>query len=151
VFQRLSTLPEENFAAKKPGEGCSNMANEDAGWFRKEDRMEKQPRRIIPITVLGKWSVGLIVTMPLLFIIGTSFTNSIYKSIPAGDTILSDISARPALALTMLAGMVAGISALITGLLAIIKLKDYTLMVYISSFFGALLVLFLTGEILFPH
>ncbi len=113
--------------------------------------MTKQPWRIMPITTIGKWSVGLIVAMPLLFIIGTSFTNSFYKSVPAGGTILADIAARPALALTMLAGMVAGISAFITGLLAIIRQKEYALLVYVSSSIGALLVLFLAGEILFPH
>jgi hypothetical protein len=102
-------------------------------------------------TTLGKWSIGLIVAMVLLFILGSSFTNSIYKSIPAGRTILADIIARPALALTMLAGMVAGISAFITGLLAIIRQKERALLVYISSSIGALLVLFLVGEILFPH
>jgi hypothetical protein len=113
--------------------------------------MTKQPWKILPITTLGKWSVGLIVAMPLLFVIGSSLTNSLYKSVPAGDTIQADIAARPALALTMLAGMVAGISAFITGLLAIIRQKDYALLVYVSSLIGALLILFLAGEILFPH
>jgi hypothetical protein len=113
--------------------------------------MTKQPWRIMPKTILGKWSVGLIVAMPIFFIIGTSFTNSLYKSVPAGGTILADIAARPALALTMLAGMVAGISAFITGLLAIIRQKEYALLVYVSCSIGALLVLFLAGEILFPH
>ena len=89
--------------------------------------------------------------MPVIFIIGTSFTNSLYKSIPAGDTILKDIAARPALALTMLAGMVAGISAFIAGLLAILRQKDNALMLYVSTVIGGLLILFLTGEIMFPH
>jgi len=105
----------------------------------------------MPITALGKWSVMLIVAMPLLFIIGASFTNSLYKSVPAGGTIMADIAARPALALTMLAGMVAGISAFITGLLAIVKQKEFSLLVFISSSIGALLLLFLIGEVLFPH
>jgi Na+/melibiose symporter-like transporter len=113
--------------------------------------MSKHPRRIVPKTTLGKWSVVLIVAMPILFIIGTSFTNSLYKFVPAGATILGDITARPALALTMLAGMVAGIAAFITGLLAIIRQKEHALLVYISSSIGALLVLFLAGELLFPH
>jgi len=89
--------------------------------------------------------------MPILFIIGTSFTNSLYKSTPAGETILADIAARPALAFTMLAGMVAGISAFITGLLAIIRQKENALLVYVSTVIGALLLVFLSGEIVFPH
>jgi len=113
--------------------------------------MTKNPWRITPKTTLGKWSVVLIVAMPILFIIGTSFTNSLYKSVPAGVTILADIAVRPALAITMLAGMVAGISAFITGLLAIIRQKENALLVYVSTVIGALLMLFLTGEITFPH
>ncbi len=89
--------------------------------------------------------------MPILFIIGTSFTNSLYNSIPAGGTILKDIAARPALALTMLAGMVAGISAFITGLLAILRKKENALLVYVATVIGTLLMLFLTGEVVFPH
>jgi hypothetical protein len=113
--------------------------------------MTKQPWRISPKTKLGKWSVGLIVAMPILFIIGASFTNSLYKIVPAGGTILADIAARPALALTMLAGMVSGISAFITGLLAIIRQKENALLVYVSTVSGALLILFLAGEIMYPH
>lgn len=113
--------------------------------------MTKQTLKFMPATTLGKVSVGLIVAMPLLFIIGTSFTNSLYKSVPAGGTILADIAARPALALMMLAGMVAGISAFITGLLAIIRQKEHAILVYIASSIGALLLLFLAGELLSPH
>jgi len=113
--------------------------------------MAKQPWYFIPKTKLGKWSVGLIIAMPLLFILGTTFTSSIYESIPAGDTILADIAVRPALALTMLAGMISGILAFITGLWDIVRKKEKAVLVYISSLIGALLVLFLSGEILFPH
>ena len=74
-----------------------------------------------PHTQLGKWSIGLIIAMPILFVIGASLTNTLYASIPAGGSILQDIAARPALALTMLTGMAAGILACITGLVAILK------------------------------
>jgi hypothetical protein len=113
--------------------------------------MAKQPWRITPKTTWGKWSVGLIVAMPILFVIGSSFTNSVYRSVPAGKTILADIAARPALALTMLAAMVAGISAFIVGLLAILRQKENALLIYVSTVIGALFVLFLIGEIVFPH
>ncbi len=113
--------------------------------------MTKRPWRISPDTTIGKWSLGLIISMPILFIIGSSFTNSLYQSIPAGGSILKDITARPALALTMLAGMAAGILAFITGLLAILRHKDNALLVYVSTLIGALLMLFLMGEIIFPH
>ena len=113
--------------------------------------MAKQPWYLMPKTKLGIWSVGLIIAMPLLFIIGTSFTNSIYQSVPAGNTIIADIAMRPALAFTMLAGLASGILALITGLFAIFQKKEKAVLVYVSSIIGALLVLFLSGEILSPH
>ena len=105
----------------------------------------------IPKTTLGRWSVGLIVAMPVLFFIGQSLLNLLYKSVPAGNTILEDIAERPALALTMLAGMVSGISAFIAGLIAMVKQKERALLVYAAIIIGALLIIFLLGEILFPH
>ena len=113
--------------------------------------MTTHPSRIMPLTSLGKWSVWLIIAMPVLFVTGTFFTNSLYPSVPAGNTIMEDLAARPALALSMLAGMIAGVSAFITGVLAIVRHKDRTLLVVASSVVGALVVVFLTGEFLFPH
>lgn len=113
--------------------------------------MAKQPWKIAPKTIPGRWSVGLIVAMPVLFIIGTLFTGWIYRSVPAGETLRADLAARPAMALPMLAGIAAGISAFIAGLLGIIWKKENALQVYVSTVIGALLLLFLAGEILFPH
>lgn len=111
----------------------------------------KRPLRITPRSTLGKWSIVLIPTMVVLFILGTSFTNTLYESVSAGTTILEDIIARPALALSMLSGMGAGIAAFFTGLLAITLRKEDALLVYISTTIGALVILFLAGEIFFPH
>jgi hypothetical protein len=105
----------------------------------------------MPKTLLGKWSIGMVVAMPLLFWIGSSFTNSLYESTSAGNTILEDIANRPTLAVTVLAGPVCGISAFITGLIALIKQKDRAPLVFVATAVGALLVLFLVGEVLFPH
>jgi len=107
----------------------------------------------MPKTILGKWSLGLIAAMPVLFFIGSSFTNLLYKSVPAGNTILKDIAGRPALALTLLSAMVSGISALITGLIAVTRprQKERAPLVYVAIIIGAFLMLFLAGEVLFPH
>ncbi|MFC2065915.1 hypothetical protein ACFLUO_02475 [Chloroflexota bacterium] len=106
---------------------------------------------ILPKIKLGWWSLGLAAAMPVLFFIGMSFTNLLYKSVPAGGTILKDIAVRPALALTMLAGMVSGISAFTIGLIAIIRQKERALLVYGAILLGALLIIFLLGELTFPH
>ncbi len=113
--------------------------------------MERRRWRITPKTVLGWWSVGLIVAMPCLFFIGTAMADWFYDSMPAGGTLWGDIVARPALALIMLSGMGAGIGAFITGLLGIIRKKERGVLVYISTVIGALLILFLAGEVITPH
>jgi hypothetical protein len=104
-----------------------------------------------PATKQGKWSIGLILTMFILFFLGTSFTNTLYASVPAGGTILQDIAARPALALTMLAGMLAGILAFIIGIVAVAAKKERSLYVYVSTLIGMLLTIFLAGEFISPH
>jgi hypothetical protein len=105
----------------------------------------------MPKTNLGKWSVGLILAMFVLFVIGSSLTNSLYESVPAGGTILKDIVSRPVLAISMLVGMASGISALVTGLVAIIKRKERAILVYASTLVGAALTLYLIAEFMFPH
>lgn len=106
---------------------------------------------LAPRTKEGKYSLILIAAMPILFYIGTSFTNSLYKSGPAGKTILEDISTRPVLALTMISGMAAGISAFAVGIISIIKQRERALLTYISTVIGFMLLLFLSGEIISPH
>ncbi|MFN2144195.1 MAG: hypothetical protein ACK2T7_02530 [Anaerolineales bacterium] len=105
----------------------------------------------MPRTNLGKWSVGLILAMFLLLYIGMNLTMGMYESVKAGATIWADIAQRPALSLSMLAGFGAGTAAFITGLVAIIKQKERTLLVYISTLVGAGMVLFLIAEVVFPH
>lgn len=113
--------------------------------------MEEISRRIMPQTTSGKWSIAASVAMPLLFAIGASLANSLYQSVPAGETILADIAARPVLALTMLAGIGSGVLALIAGLMAIVRQKEKAVLVYVSSSIGALVVLFLAAEIVGTH
>ena len=106
---------------------------------------------LIPKTTLGRWSIGLIIAMSVLFFIVPFSISFLYKSVPAGNTILEDIVKRPVLALGMLAAMISGISAFVIGLTAIIKRKDRSLLVYVATTIGFLLILFLLGEFLSPH
>lgn len=104
-----------------------------------------------PQSKLGKWSIGLALAMPVLFFVGASFANLLYNSVPAGNTILEDIAKRPGLALTMLAGMTSGVLAFVVGLIAIFRKKERSIFVFVATIIGALLLLLLLGEILFPH
>lgn len=113
--------------------------------------MESKSWRFTPRTNLGWWSIGLVIAMPLLFIIGTSFAESLYRSVSSGETILADIAARPALALTMLAGMGCGVFAFVTGIVDIIKKKEIAILVFVSTIIGALFIVYLAAELFFPH
>jgi len=104
----------------------------------------------LPKSCLGKWSVVLIVAMPIFFYIGMSFVD-FYESVPAGKTIPHDIMVRPGVALSMLAGFVCGIAAFFTGIMGIIKKKDYSILIFLSTAVGFLALSWCLAEILFPH
>lgn len=113
--------------------------------------MLKQNLTLLPKTKQGWWSLGLIMAMPVLVFIGSTFTNTLYPSVPAGDSILEDIAARPALAITSLAGIAAGILAFIVGLMAILRQKERGLLVFLATLIGALLLFALAAQGLFPQ
>lgn len=104
----------------------------------------------IPKTILGRWSVGLIIAMPIFFYIGMSFV-SFYESVSAGKTIPQDIVVRPGVALSMLAGFISGIAAFLTGIVGIIRKKDYSVFILLSTVIGFLVLLWCLAEILFSH
>jgi len=104
--------------------------------------------KLAPKSMLGKWSVGLVVMVPILLFIGMSFAG-FYKG-PAGETILQDIFARPGIALPMLAGFMAGIAGFICGAIGIAR-KDRAVLVYISTIAGFFVLLWVLAEIMFPH
>ncbi len=103
-----------------------------------------------PKSNLGKWSIGLIIIVPILFYTGMSFVD-FYKFIPAGKTILNDIIIRPGVALSMLGGFFSGIVAFLCGIFGIIKKKDYSIFVLISTILGFFIFLWTITEFLFPH
>lgn len=113
--------------------------------------MEERTWSFVPRSSSGWWSVGFIIAMPILFLIGSSLTDTLYASVQSGKTIFADIRARPFLSLTMLTGMAAGVSAFITGLFTIVKQKERAILVYLSTLIGGLFVLYLIAELAFPH
>jgi len=101
-------------------------------------------------TTLGKWSIALIVVVPIFFYIGMSFVDY-YEFVPAGKTIPHDIVVRPGVALPMLAGFVCGIAAFFVGIIGIARKKDHSVFIFLSTAMGFLMVLWCLAEILFPH
>ncbi|MDD3711130.1 MAG: hypothetical protein PHP37_00795 [Patescibacteria group bacterium] len=103
-----------------------------------------------PKSNLGKWSISLIIVAPILFYIGMSFIG-FYESVSAGKTIFNDIIARPGLAISMLGGFFSGIFAFLCGILGIMRKKDHSVFVFISTVSGFFVLLWVIIEILFPH
>ena len=103
-----------------------------------------------PKSHLGKLSVVLIVLVPVFFYIGMSFVD-FYESIPAGRTIPQDIILRPGIALPMLAAFISGIAAFFAGAIGIIRKKDRSILVFLSTALGFFVLLWCLAEILFPH
>jgi hypothetical protein len=99
---------------------------------------------------LGNYSVYLILLVPILFFIARTLLNTLYLDIPSGDSIPKDVIARPGVAIPMLLGMLSGVASFITGLIAIIKNKNYNILVIGSTILGALMTFFVIANIVVP-
>jgi len=103
-----------------------------------------------PKSNLSKWSIGLIVIVPILFYFGMSIANS-YKFVPAGKTILHDILVRPGIALPMLIGFLSGVAAFFIGLISIIRKKERSILVFLSTAIGFFILLWCLTQFLFSY
>lgn len=98
----------------------------------------------MPKTKYGKWSVqliGLFIGWIILFGI------LIATGQRGGDTFFSNIW----LTIPFLLAGLSAIMSMIIGVLAIFKQNEKSFLVYISSFIGFFVTLFLAAEVIFPH
>lgn len=98
----------------------------------------------MPHTKLGKWSVRL---MGLFIILMTIFFAFVTAGQKGGDGFFDNLY----LTIPVIIAGISGIFSFVIGLLAILKQRDKSLLVYISSFLGFLITLFILAEIFFPH
>ena|SRR3989338_3379077 len=98
----------------------------------------------LPKTTLGKWSFGLIISFFLLLICTTLIVSSGQEG---GETIFDNLL----ISIPMLAAGLCAIASFITGIISIIKHKERSILVYISTFIGLLVLWFVIGELLVPH
>ena len=94
---------------------------------------------ILPKTLLGKWSVGLAVAFILLIILSGVLTG------------LGGVGPGPVGPIVGVAFGISGIAAFVTGLISIIKSKERSILVFLVVVVGVLALLFLLGEVIFPH
>lgn len=99
---------------------------------------------IIPTTRLGKWSFWLITAFLWLFLL---LRLLIVSGQRGGETFFDNL-------LLSIPGALAGLCAVVaffTGIIAIVKHKERSILVFISSTVGLLVLIFVSGEFLFPH
>jgi len=106
--------------------------------------LEKAGDFFIPKTTLGKWSVGLIFALFLLF---WMFQLLVASGQRGGETFFDN----PYLSVTILLIGTVSKSAFFTGIISIIKDKERSLPVFLSSISGILVMFFVVGEFLFPQ
>jgi len=93
---------------------------------------------------MGKWSTGLIIAF-LLFL--AVFLILVASGQRGGDTFFSNL----ALTIPMLLAGVSGVSALVTGIIGIVKSRERSVLVFMATAIGLFVLVFSLGEILFPH
>jgi hypothetical protein len=99
----------------------------------------------LPATTLGKWAIRLTILLVLFFLLATAIVVLGHQT--GGETV----TANNNIAIPMLLAMVSGVSAFFTGVLAILKNKERSVLVFISTIIGLSVLIFLLGEFLVPH
>lgn len=98
----------------------------------------------LPKTLLGKWSVGLIIIFFLLFA-------TLQLLVASGQRGGAKIFSNLVLAIPGLLMGVSGVLAFLTGIIGIIKSKERSILVFLATAIGLFVLTFWLGEILSPH
>lgn len=95
----------------------------------------------MPKTKAGKWSVGLIITFLLLF--ATS-------QLPAASGQRGPVLDLVLVVAVITAG-ISGVAAFFTGLISIIKSKERSFLVFITTVIGLFVLIFVLGQFLVSY
>lgn len=98
-----------------------------------------------PKSLLGKLSIGLIILVPILLSMSSLFPNE-NGIVPSGEPI----QFRPIVKLLVYGGVISGIAAFFCGIIGIIRKKDYSVFVFLSTLIGLFILLYFLQQALFP-
>ena len=101
---------------------------------------------ILPKGPLGWWSVGLAAAFFLLRLVFQTFfaeggRNPVPNPGPPSPVVLMGV----------VANYISGIASFVTGLISMIKSKERSILVFSVVIVGFLALIWLLGEVLFPH
>jgi hypothetical protein len=97
-----------------------------------------------PRTLLGKWSVGLIIGF---FIFLMVFFMLVSLGERGGDTFFSNLKLTIPFGIAAISGVV----SFFTGIVSFFKKKERSVLVFLSTILGFLILLWILAELLFPH
>jgi len=97
-----------------------------------------------PKTALGRWSIALIASLFLFYVL---FQLLVLSGQRGGDTFFSNLT----LTIPILLAGISGISAFATGTIGNIKSKERSVLVFAVTVIGFFVLAFCLGEVLFPH
>jgi len=95
---------------------------------------------ILPTTRLGKWSCGLIMTFFLLLVLVVIIVNVFNQE--GGKTFFDNLF----ISIPMLSAVTAAIAASITGIISMWKHKERSVLVFLATAIGFLVLFFVLGE-----
>ena len=98
----------------------------------------------LPKTYLGKWSVGLILNFFLFMGIFALFVNLGERG---GETFFSNLK----LTIPFMIAVLSGSGSFLVGMVSLILRKERSILVFLSSLLGFLILLFILGEFISPH
>lgn len=98
----------------------------------------------MPKTKIGKLSAGLIGAFVVFLVL---FYILVASGQRGGETFFSNL----VLTIPILLAGVCGIVGFVTGLMAIIKQRERNALVFIAVVIGALVILWIAAEFIFPH
>jgi divalent metal cation (Fe/Co/Zn/Cd) transporter len=101
---------------------------------------------ILPKTSLGRWSVGLAAAFILLFVLLQTFYASVRR-----NPVPNPVPPSPVILIGVVARYISGIASFVTGLISMIKSKERSILVFSVVIVGFLALIWLLGEVLFPH
>jgi len=99
-------------------------------------------------TLLGKWSVTLAGLFIALFAV-IQIVSAIGNRLGAFDT--DSFNVFKLIPLLIVPTGLAGVGAFVSGLISIVKEKEWSILVYFSTAIGFFVLLFILGELLIPH
>ncbi|RJQ31856.1 MAG: hypothetical protein C4562_05300 [Actinobacteria bacterium] len=100
---------------------------------------------ILPKTRVGRFSAGFIAAFFVLFGLQIVLVTVFHQE--GGNGLWSN----PSLAITGLSALFSGLAAFFTGVFSLFWKKERSVLVFLASLIGFLLLIFLIGEFTMPH